>query len=172
MQLPLRRPLSAPYLLRAAHRASGGHVPSLLLTHMQERASRLRKELLRHAPTPEAAPYLAACVHETLRLWPVAAQGSMRTPLADIDLPNGTCIPRGSMCGSAGHTQSTPRVAVWMPCTLEQPGYLSHKTRGQKGTQFCPPVQAHLPPASDTFVLCHTGADPSYCCIRCRSQGA
>ena len=78
-------------------RASGGHVPSLLLTHMQERASRLRKELLRHAPTPEAAPYLAACVHETLRLWPVAAQGSMRTPLADIDLPDGTCIPRGSM---------------------------------------------------------------------------
>eukprot|EP00964_Phaeocystis_antarctica_P160239 scaffold131699_cov75-Phaeocystis_antarctica.AAC.2 len=48
-------------------------------------------------PLPRRHASIAACVHETLRLWPVSAQVSMRTPLADIDLPDGTCIPRGSM---------------------------------------------------------------------------
>ena len=85
--------------LVAGHDTTGYTLAWLLceLARCPERAARLRDDLARSQPA-EAAPYLGACVHETLRLWPVAAMGSARETLEPIELADGTRIPSGSIC--------------------------------------------------------------------------
>ena len=63
--------------LVAGHDTTGYTLAWLLceLARCPERAARLRDDLARSQPA-EAAPYLGACVHETLRLWSVGAMGS------------------------------------------------------------------------------------------------
>ena len=89
--------------LVAGHDTTGFTLAWLLceLARYPERAARLRDDLARSQPA-EAAPYLHACVHETLRLWPVGAFGSIRETLEPIELADGTCIPRGSICHLPG----------------------------------------------------------------------
>ena len=85
--------------LAAGHDTTGYTLAWFLceLARSPERAARLRDELARHEPA-EASPYLHACVHETLRLWPVGATGSIRETLAPIELADGTRIPAGAIC--------------------------------------------------------------------------
>jgi len=85
--------------LVAGHDSTGYTLAWLLceLARCPERAARLRDDLARSQPA-EAAPYLSACVHETLRFWPVGATGSLRETLEPIELADGTRIPSGSIC--------------------------------------------------------------------------
>ena len=47
----------------------------------------------------EASPLLSRVIKESMRLWPVAAQGSIREPLTDVPIgDSGTVIPKGSTC--------------------------------------------------------------------------
>ena len=47
-------------------------------------------------------PFVCRCINESMRLWPVAAQGSVREPANDVPVdptdPDGAIIPKGSVC--------------------------------------------------------------------------
>jgi len=47
---------------------------------------------------PERSEYLAAVINESMRLWPVAAMGSLRVLAEDLALSDGAVIPAGAIC--------------------------------------------------------------------------
>ncbi|EKX36953.1 hypothetical protein GUITHDRAFT_60068, partial [Guillardia theta CCMP2712] len=57
--------------------------------------SKLRKDLELHGPDSK---YLGYVIQEGMRLWPVAAQGSIRQLQHDVELEDGKIIPRGETC--------------------------------------------------------------------------
>lgn len=76
-----------------------------LAAHPDEQ-QRLHDDLVRARAMGEdplkTVPRLHRCINESMRLWPVAAQGSVREPANDVPVdptdPDGAIIPKGSVC--------------------------------------------------------------------------